>query len=135
MGEKSVDWTWFLRQCRQRVDPGWLQRRISDRMVGFGQVLLRKMASVLMGTSQPRLPPDGCMYMTWALVVGACGGENPHVLILKCLGFCYKRTKKEWLLRTSLGFPVGPVVKNLPANTGDMGSIPDSGRSHMPQSN
>ena len=27
------------------------------------------------------------------------------------------------------GFPVGSVVKNLPANTGDMGSIPGLGRS------
>ena len=33
------------------------------------------------------------------------------------------------------GFLGGSVVKNLPANAGDMGWIPDSGRSHMPQSN
>ena len=31
------------------------------------------------------------------------------------------------------GFPGGPVVKNLPANAGDVGLIPGSGRSHMPQ--
>ena len=30
-------------------------------------------------------------------------------------------------------FPEGPVVKNLPANTGDMGSIPGPERPHMPQ--
>ena len=29
------------------------------------------------------------------------------------------------------GFPGGSVVKNPPANAGDTGSIPDSGRSHM----
>ena len=29
----------------------------------------------------------------------------------------------------------GSVVKNLPDNVGDMGFIPDVGRSHMPQSN
>ena len=28
-----------------------------------------------------------------------------------------------------VGFPGGSVVKNLPANTGDMGSTPGSGRS------
>ena len=28
-----------------------------------------------------------------------------------------------------LGFPSGSVVKNLPANAGDAGSIPGSGRS------
>ena len=33
------------------------------------------------------------------------------------------------------GFPDGTVVKNPPANTGDMGSSPGPGRSHMPQSN
>ena len=29
-------------------------------------------------------------------------------------------------------FPGGAVVKNLPANAGDTGSIPGPGRSHMP---
>ena len=33
------------------------------------------------------------------------------------------------------GSPGDPVVKNPPANAGDMGSIPAPGRSHMPQSN
>ena len=32
-------------------------------------------------------------------------------------------------------FPGGTVVKNLPANAGDMGSSPGPGRSHMPWSN
>ena len=32
-------------------------------------------------------------------------------------------------------FPGGAVVKNLPANSGDMGSIPGPGRSHMLWSN
>ena len=30
-------------------------------------------------------------------------------------------------------FPGGPVVGNLPANAGDMASIPGPGRSHRPQ--
>ena len=33
------------------------------------------------------------------------------------------------------GFPGGSVVKNLPANAGDMASIHDLGRSHILQSN
>jgi len=33
------------------------------------------------------------------------------------------------------GFPTGSVVKNPPANAGDMGLIPGAGRSYMPQSN
>ena len=31
-------------------------------------------------------------------------------------------------------FPGGPVVKNLPANAGDMGLMPGVGRYHMLQS-
>ena len=34
---------------------------------------------------------------------------------------------------TTEGFPDGSVVKNLPANAGDMDSIPGLGQSHMPQ--
>ena len=34
----------------------------------------------------------------------------------------------------SVGFPGGSVVKNLPANAGDTGSIPDPGRFHTPRS-
>ena len=33
------------------------------------------------------------------------------------------------------GFSGGPVVKNPPFNARDTGSIPDLGRSHMPQGN
>ena len=35
----------------------------------------------------------------------------------------------------SRDFPGGTVVKNPPANAGDMGLSPDQGRSHMLQSN
>ena len=41
---------------------------------------------------------------------------------------CYKKSS-FW------GFPGGAVVKNPPANVGDMGSSPGPGRSHMPWSN
>ena len=37
--------------------------------------------------------------------------------------------------KLSWGFPGGSVVKNPPANAGDMGSISDPGRSHMLWSN
>ena len=33
------------------------------------------------------------------------------------------------------GFPGGAVVRDPPANAGDMGSIPGPGRSHMPWNN
>ena len=34
-----------------------------------------------------------------------------------------------------MDFPAGPMVKNLPANVKDTGSIPGPGRSHMPWGN
>ena len=41
--------------------------------------------------------------------------------------------KKE--RKKKMDFSGGPVVKNPPANAGDMGSILDPGRSLMPQGN
>ena len=38
--------------------------------------------------------------------------------------------KKNWG-----GFPGGSMVKNSPANAGDMGSVSGPGRSHTPWSN
>ena len=43
--------------------------------------------------------------------------------------FLRKSSKLFW------GFPGGSVVKNPPANAGDMDSVPGRGRSHMPRSN
>ena len=39
----------------------------------------------------------------------------------RCVLWCVRRRKE--------GFPGGSVVKNLPANAGDMGSFPGLGRS------
>ena len=41
----------------------------------------------------------------------------------------------HWLKYVIRDFPGGAVVKNPPANTGDTGSSPGLGRSHIPQSN
>ena len=47
-----------------------------------------------------------------------------------------KKDLIPWKLKIdSQGFPGGAVVENLPANAGDMGSIPGPGGSHMPWSN
>ena len=39
----------------------------------------------------------------------------------------------SWFLKEHIimGFPGGSVIKSLPANAADMGSIPDPGRSHI----
>ena len=43
-----------------------------------------------------------------------------------------KGKKNSIKKNTTLDFPGGPVVKNPPANAGDMGTIPGSGILHMP---
>ena len=45
----------------------------------------------------------------------------------------YKR--KDQYLKVISDFPGGAVVKNPPANAGDMGLSSGPGRSHMPRSN
>ena len=42
---------------------------------------------------------------------------------------------KEAFKLVNRDFPGGAVVKNPPANAGDMGSSPAPGRPHMPRSN
>ena len=57
--------------------------------------------------------------------------QKDHSLIrLKNMKFPIKKQNIE----NSREVPGGSVVKNLPASAGDMGSIPGSGRSHMPHS-
>ena len=46
-----------------------------------------------------------------------------------------RKKKREFLKSGERDFPGGTVVKNLPANAGDTGSIPGPGRSHMVRSN
>ena len=41
----------------------------------------------------------------------------------------------KFIAKANTGFPSGSVLKNLPANAGYTGSIPDPRRSHLPQSN
>ena len=52
--------------------------------------------------------------------------------VLKLLEIATKRERRFLITVRSSGFPGGSVVKNLLAIAGDMGSIPDQGRSHMP---
>ena len=46
-----------------------------------------------------------------------------------------KQVRFDTFKKNDQGFPGGAVVKNLPANAGDTGSIPGPGRSYMPWSN
>ena len=47
-----------------------------------------------------------------------------------------RKCSQVYLLRKEYrGFPGGAVVKNPPANVGDMGLSPGSGRFHMPRGN
>ena len=50
-------------------------------------------------------------------------------------GYLSKRRKDILRNVKTKGFPGGSMAKNPPANAGDMGLIPDAGRSHRPWSN
>ena len=50
----------------------------------------------------------------------------------------HQELQKKYLMKFNIhsqDFPGGIVVKNPPANAGDVDSIPGAGRSHMPGSN
>ena len=49
--------------------------------------------------------------------------------------FPSKRLRDRNIRYSLWDFPGGAVVKNPPADAGDVGLIPGLGRSHMPQSN
>ena len=59
------------------------------------------------------------------------------ILVWMYLNYYHRsHSNMGWWQQCLVGdFPGRPVVKNLPANVGDMGSIPGPGRSHMPWSN
>ena len=44
---------------------------------------------------------------------------------------CKELQRNDFLEGWAWDFPSGPVIKNPPASTGDMGSIPSPGRLHM----
>ena len=46
-----------------------------------------------------------------------------------CQRLRVEEVMNRWNIKDSWGFPGGSVVKNPPANAGDAGSIPGSGRS------
>ena len=68
-----------------------------------------------------------------------CGLSRGFKNIFTLLSFFSPNTSFEVNLYTikctDWDFPGGTVVKNPPANAGDMGSSPGLGRSHMLQSN
>ena len=62
--------------------------------------------------------------------------ENPKDATRKLLELISEFNKVAgYEINIQRDFPGGAVVKNLPANAGDSGSIPDLGRSHMPWNN
>jgi len=61
--------------------------------------------------------------------ISSLAGQLRHC---KMQGVVNKKRERE---RENKGFPYGSVVKKPPTSAGDMGSIPDLGRSHMWWSN
>ena len=57
--------------------------------------------------------------------------KNMYICITESL----YSNKKNYSSKDTMGLSWWLVIKNLPANAGDMGSTLDPERSHMPQSN
>ena len=77
------------------------------------------------------------IFTIWSFTEKVCQAllqtvENPYAHILLHLKTSLPNLNLKSLFRD---FPGGAVVKNLPANAGDTGSIPGLGISHMPWSN
>ena len=68
-------------------------------------------------------------FVCWDLL--SCGSINSRATepVFGVLTDMVTIVKGQWLSRAPRGFSGGSLVKNLPANAGDMGSIPGSGRS------
>ena len=64
-------------------------------------------------------------FLIWVLVIQVCS-------FISCTLFSMY---VETLKKPFRDFPGGAVVKNVPANAEDTGSIPGPGRSHMSRSN
>ena len=54
---------------------------------------------------------------------------------IQALSFLHSRVYTKQQKKNVRNFPGGPVIRNLPANSGDTGSIPGPGRVHVPQGN
>ena len=66
------------------------------------------------------------MYYLFLVLTVILGGGTVMILILQMRILSFGEVSED--------FPAGTVVKNPPANAGDVGSSPGLGRSHMPQS-
>ena len=66
--------------------------------------------------------------------VGRMASPTPSIWLKGSALSCIHQPRSFWLKRQFRDFPGGPVVKNLPANSGDTGSTSEPGRSHMPWS-
>ena len=77
---------------------------------------------------------DRVLASTWDRRARPCPSHprGPHKLLQAQGGRIYRKTGRAAKLLQ--GFPGGPVAKNLPAHAEDAGSIPDQGRSDIPQS-
>ena len=74
-----------------------------------------------------------CLNFDFLLSLGPGYWEGPSK---KALGkFVFPFSVYYDVLTSHKTFPGGSMVKNLPANEGDTGAIPDPGRSHVPQRN
>ena len=114
----EVEWQEGKLNCASTVQDSICITSVSIQSKSYGQAQHE-------GTGRVGCPLWGCgrsvdLYntTTWEWRIGNNNSENPR--------------GQEWKFGD---FPGGAVVKNPPANVGDMGLIPGVGRCHMPWSN
>ena len=70
------------------------------------------------------LMPLRALWEGWGIPHSALVYQGNHLLTEHLVGICVQEIHFE-------DFPGGPVVKNLPADAEDMGSVPGLGRVHV----
>ena len=107
-------------------------RRTTLECRGFFSLLLELENHVLWSSCKDGLTPRSPRISAHSALPALLG----TLVCCKMLQILSSRPRMEGIKNLDLGdFPGGSVVRNLPANAGDMGSIAGPGRSHMPRSN
>ena len=107
--------------CPENWSLEWIDARSRNAWSWFIQTVMPWRVSSLV----PALGHSLCFLSFLSPIFRLCDLSS-NILRRSCFGY---RIQSWHLLLTAEGFPGGSVVKNLPANAGDAGSVPGSGRS------
>ena len=138
-----IIWGFSVLLC-QVINPGWIGAGQGN--TSRGKLSLDPCSMSTMYEAEFPLLAHLCLCLQIDLIPAAAAVPIPAWVQRKQMANLKRETEEgvmeevftRWLQvkETKKGaFPGGPVVKNLPANVRDAGSIPGPGRSHMPRGN